>query len=163
MNLRNQIKGLTMKTLKEMMLTFCLLVLTVTNLLSQDNSITADSGYVNVDGGKLFYEIAGEGENIGAVTVEFECAPIVLRLVAVGIPPEADDLFRGGVLLAHAVRVTDHDSVIHERPSLHLPLGFPFEKGDEGIVCVTVVLNELDIRLAFEKVKITLLRLRGKL
>ena len=53
-----------MKTLKEMMLTFCLLVLTVTNLLSQGNSITADSGYVNVDGGKLFYEIAGKGENI---------------------------------------------------------------------------------------------------
>ena len=53
-----------MKTLKEMMLTFCLLVLTVTYLLSQGNSINADSGFVNVDGGKLFYEIAGKGENI---------------------------------------------------------------------------------------------------
>jgi len=45
-------------------LTFCLLVLTVTNLLSQGISITVDSGYVNVDGGKLFYEIAGKGEDI---------------------------------------------------------------------------------------------------
>jgi len=39
----------------------------VANLLSQkpdNNSIPVDSGYVNVDGGKLFYEIAGKGENI---------------------------------------------------------------------------------------------------
>jgi pimeloyl-ACP methyl ester carboxylesterase len=38
--------------------------MTVTNLLPQVNSITVDSGYVNVDGGKLFYEAAGKGENI---------------------------------------------------------------------------------------------------
>jgi 3-oxoadipate enol-lactonase len=50
--------------MKKMELTFCLLILTLTNLLSQGNSITADSGYVNVDGGKLYYEIAGKGENI---------------------------------------------------------------------------------------------------
>jgi 3-oxoadipate enol-lactonase len=42
----------------------CLLVFTVTNLLSQGNSISVDSGYVNTDGGKLFYEIAGKGDNI---------------------------------------------------------------------------------------------------
>jgi pimeloyl-ACP methyl ester carboxylesterase len=46
------------------MLSFCILVLPVTNLLSQSGSITSDTGYVNVDGGKLFYEIAGKGENI---------------------------------------------------------------------------------------------------
>jgi pimeloyl-ACP methyl ester carboxylesterase len=34
------------------------------NLLSQGNSISVDSGYVNTDGGKLFYEIAGKGDNI---------------------------------------------------------------------------------------------------
>jgi 3-oxoadipate enol-lactonase len=42
----------------------CLLVFTVTNLLSQGNSVSVDSGYVNIDGGKLFYEIAGKGDNI---------------------------------------------------------------------------------------------------
>ena len=47
-----------------MMLTFCLSVIIAANLLSQSNSIAVDSGYVNVDGGKLFYEIAGKGENI---------------------------------------------------------------------------------------------------
>jgi 3-oxoadipate enol-lactonase len=41
-----------------------LMVLTVTNLLSQGNSISVDTGYVNTDGGKLFYEIAGKGDNI---------------------------------------------------------------------------------------------------
>ena len=46
------------------MLSFCILVLSVTNLLSQSSSITSDTGYVNVDGGKLFYEVAGKGENI---------------------------------------------------------------------------------------------------
>jgi len=47
---------------------FCLLVLTTSNLFSQkfdsNSAITVDSGYVNVDGGKLFYETAGQGENI---------------------------------------------------------------------------------------------------
>jgi 3-oxoadipate enol-lactonase len=43
---------------------FCFLVLTATNLLSQSKSFAIDSGYVNVDGGKLYYEIAGKGENI---------------------------------------------------------------------------------------------------
>ena len=46
------------------MLIFCLTVITAANILSQGNSITVDSGYVTVDGGKLFYEIAGKGENI---------------------------------------------------------------------------------------------------
>jgi 3-oxoadipate enol-lactonase len=50
--------------MKKMMLSFCVLVLTVTYLLSQSSSITSDTGYVDVDGGKLFYEIAGKGENI---------------------------------------------------------------------------------------------------
>ena len=49
------------------MLICCLPVMIVANLLSQkpdNNSILVDSGYVNVNGGKLFYEIAGKGENI---------------------------------------------------------------------------------------------------
>jgi len=50
--------------MKNLMLSFCILVLPVTNLLSQSSSITSDTGYVNVDGGKLFYEVAGKGENI---------------------------------------------------------------------------------------------------
>lgn len=45
-----------------------LLVFSVSNLSSQkiDSNFSnkADSGYVNVDGGKLFYEVAGEGEDI---------------------------------------------------------------------------------------------------
>jgi 3-oxoadipate enol-lactonase len=48
----------------KIVLTFCMIFLTVTNLLSQDNSFSEDSGYVNVDGGKLFFEVAGKGENI---------------------------------------------------------------------------------------------------
>jgi pimeloyl-ACP methyl ester carboxylesterase len=47
-----------------MVLSLCLQVLAVANLVSQTNSITVDSGYVNVDSGKLFYEIAGKGENM---------------------------------------------------------------------------------------------------
>ncbi len=47
---------------------FCLLIFTVSNLLSQTmdnhNSLEVDSGYINVDGGKLFYEATGKGENI---------------------------------------------------------------------------------------------------
>jgi 3-oxoadipate enol-lactonase len=50
--------------MKKIIAISCLLVLTVTNILSQSNTITVDSGYVSVDGGKLFYEIAGKGENI---------------------------------------------------------------------------------------------------
>ena len=53
--------------MKKLMLIFCLPVIIVANLLSQkpdNNSIPVDSGYVNVDGGKLFYEVAGKGENI---------------------------------------------------------------------------------------------------
>jgi 3-oxoadipate enol-lactonase len=52
--------------MKKWISTFCVLVLLTTNLLSQKNgnSIVIDSGYVNVDGGKLFYETAGKGENI---------------------------------------------------------------------------------------------------
>jgi 3-oxoadipate enol-lactonase len=50
--------------MKKKLVTFCFLVFTVTNLLSQSGSITSDTGYVTVDGGKLFYEIAGKGENI---------------------------------------------------------------------------------------------------
>jgi len=48
----------------KIVLIFCLTLITAANLLSQGNSITVDSGYVTVDGGKLFYEIAGKGENI---------------------------------------------------------------------------------------------------
>jgi 3-oxoadipate enol-lactonase len=50
--------------MKTLVFIFCLAVLTQTNLFSQDNSFLPDSGYVNVDGGKLFYETAGKGENI---------------------------------------------------------------------------------------------------
>lgn len=50
------------------MLAFCLLVLPVANLVSQNsgtsNSLPVDSGYVTVDGGKLYYEAAGKGPNI---------------------------------------------------------------------------------------------------
>jgi len=50
--------------MKKSILTYFVIVLIVTNLLAQNNSIKVDTGYVNVDGGKLFYEIAGKGENI---------------------------------------------------------------------------------------------------
>jgi 3-oxoadipate enol-lactonase len=50
--------------MKKMMLTFCLFVITAVILLSQGNSIPVDSGYISVDGGKLYYEMAGKGENI---------------------------------------------------------------------------------------------------
>jgi 3-oxoadipate enol-lactonase len=50
--------------MKKSMLSFCILFLALPNLLSQGGSITSDTGYVNVDGGKLFYEVAGKGENI---------------------------------------------------------------------------------------------------
>ena len=54
--------------MKKTVFIFSILVLTTSNLLSQksdsDFSNKVDSGYVNVDGGKLFYEVAGEGEYI---------------------------------------------------------------------------------------------------
>lgn len=50
--------------MKKQTLTTCILVLIVINLFSQENTITADSGYITVDGGKLFYEVAGKGENL---------------------------------------------------------------------------------------------------
>jgi pimeloyl-ACP methyl ester carboxylesterase len=50
--------------MKRLMLIFGFLFLTTVNLLSQGSSITSDTGYVNVDGGKLFYEVAGKGDNI---------------------------------------------------------------------------------------------------
>ncbi|MHC1705107.1 MAG: alpha/beta fold hydrolase [Tenuifilaceae bacterium] len=49
-------------------LTICLLTLVVTNLFSQNtdnnNTISRDSGFINVDSGKLYYEAAGIGENL---------------------------------------------------------------------------------------------------
>jgi pimeloyl-ACP methyl ester carboxylesterase len=50
--------------MKKPALTICLLVLTLTNLLSQSKSVSIRSGYLNTDDGKLFYEMAGEGNNI---------------------------------------------------------------------------------------------------
>jgi 3-oxoadipate enol-lactonase len=50
--------------MKKLLFALCLFALTAPNLSSQGNSVTSDSGFVNVDGGKLFYEIAGHGENI---------------------------------------------------------------------------------------------------
>ena len=50
------------------LITICLLISAFTNLLSQNseklNSASVDTGYVLVDGGKLFYELAGNGKNI---------------------------------------------------------------------------------------------------
>jgi 3-oxoadipate enol-lactonase len=52
----------------KMILIFCLLVLPVANLVSQNsgtgNSIPVESGSVVVDGGKLYYEMAGKGPAI---------------------------------------------------------------------------------------------------
>jgi hypothetical protein len=54
--------------MRKSLITICLLVSAFTNLLSQNseklNSVSADTGYVLVDGGKLFYELAGRGSNI---------------------------------------------------------------------------------------------------
>jgi len=54
--------------MKRKTIILCLLASTAIDLFAQniDNipSVTADSGYINVDVGKLFYEIAGEGRNI---------------------------------------------------------------------------------------------------
>ncbi len=54
--------------MRKSLITFCLLVSVFTNSISQNyeklNSASADTGYVIVDGGKLFYELAGTGKNI---------------------------------------------------------------------------------------------------
>lgn len=52
--------------MKKVMLFFYLLVIATPNLFSQkyNSELTSkiDTGYINVEGGKLFYEIAGEGD-----------------------------------------------------------------------------------------------------
>ena len=57
-----------MSTRQKTILSLCIVFLAISNLLSQkldsNVSMKVDSGYVNVDGGKLFYEAAGEGEYI---------------------------------------------------------------------------------------------------
>ncbi|HLN53322.1 MAG TPA: alpha/beta hydrolase [Lentimicrobium sp.] len=54
--------------MKKTLVTICLLISVFTNLLSQNsgksNSVTVDTGYVLVEGGKLFYDLAGTGKNI---------------------------------------------------------------------------------------------------
>ena len=54
--------------MKKAVIIFYLIVLISSNLFSQkfDSNFSSevDSGYINVEGGKLFYEIAGEGEYI---------------------------------------------------------------------------------------------------
>lgn len=50
------------------MVAICLFALTATHLFSQNpgtkSQVPVDSGYIKVEGGKLFYEMAGKGENI---------------------------------------------------------------------------------------------------
>lgn len=54
--------------MKTALLSFCLLILFASILFPQetdgDISMKADTGHINVDGGKLFYEIAGHGDYI---------------------------------------------------------------------------------------------------
>ncbi len=50
--------------MKTQTLTICFLVISIINLFSQENTTKVDSGYFHVDGGKLFYEMAGTGDNI---------------------------------------------------------------------------------------------------
>jgi pimeloyl-ACP methyl ester carboxylesterase len=54
--------------MKRTIVTLCFLALTAINLFSQKSDsnppVAIDSGYIVVDGGKLFYETAGKGENI---------------------------------------------------------------------------------------------------
>jgi pimeloyl-ACP methyl ester carboxylesterase len=56
------------KNMKKVLLIFYLLVSATFVSMSQNteilNSASVDTGYVVVDGGKLFYELAGNGENI---------------------------------------------------------------------------------------------------
>jgi pimeloyl-ACP methyl ester carboxylesterase len=54
--------------MKQVLFTLCLFVSATFISVSQNpeilNSVSVDTGYVLVDGGKLYYESAGEGENI---------------------------------------------------------------------------------------------------
>jgi 3-oxoadipate enol-lactonase len=54
--------------MKRTMVAVYFLALTASNLFAQkidsNSSVSVDSGYINVDGGTLFYESAGNGENI---------------------------------------------------------------------------------------------------
>ena len=54
--------------MKKNVVAFILLLMPLVSLFSQQsesgNSVPVDSGYVTVDGGRLFYEIAGKGPNI---------------------------------------------------------------------------------------------------
>ena len=50
--------------MKKMMITCLMISLTLMNMSAQSIDIKVDSSYINVDGGRLFYEIAGKGENI---------------------------------------------------------------------------------------------------
>jgi hypothetical protein len=54
--------------MRKRLIIFCLLVSVSINLLSQNaknlSSAISDTGYIIVDGGKLFYESAGKGTNI---------------------------------------------------------------------------------------------------
>jgi len=54
--------------MRKSVITFCLLVSALSNLPAQNsekiNYSSVDTGYVLVDGGKLFYELAGSGKNI---------------------------------------------------------------------------------------------------
>jgi pimeloyl-ACP methyl ester carboxylesterase len=50
--------------MRRLLIAFCQIILVVSNLHSQDSTYKVDSGYVSVEGGKLYYEIAGKGENI---------------------------------------------------------------------------------------------------
>ncbi|MFA6127262.1 MAG: alpha/beta hydrolase [Bacteroidales bacterium] len=54
--------------MKKKVIALCLLVMPLANVFSQtsesENSLPVDSGYVIVDGGKLYYEVAGKGPDI---------------------------------------------------------------------------------------------------
>lgn len=55
--------------MKKHIMNFCLMVVwAASNVCAQNpvnsNAISVDSGYLNVDGGKLYYEVAGKGANI---------------------------------------------------------------------------------------------------
>lgn len=54
--------------MKKILFVICLIVSATFNSLSQNattmNLVSVDTGYVIVDGGKLFYELAGKGKNI---------------------------------------------------------------------------------------------------
>ena len=54
--------------MKQILIFYSLLLIYATNLLSQNmsnnNPLTIDSGYINVNGCKLYYEVAGDSEHI---------------------------------------------------------------------------------------------------